>query len=176
MIPGKKSRRPKPAVLGIFSYPADLRKAVTVLSKMDRELTVLAPSAQESLQEVLERKPSPVRYYTLGGGLLGLVSGLALAVYTALQWKFVVSGKPLVPWIPFVIVGFEFLILFGVLGSFCGWLLHSRLPRLRLPAYYDPRFSDNRFGLLVYADRAEGGKIAALLQEAGAEEVHDLAG
>ncbi len=130
----------------------------------------------EEIKEALQERPSPVRYYTLFGGLFGLISGFSLAVYTVLQWKFIVSGKPIIPWIPFVIIGFEFLILFGVLISFAGMLIHSRLPRLRLPAYYDPRFSNDRFGLLIYAARAEGGKIADLLKEAGAEEIHDLEG
>jgi hypothetical protein len=98
------------------------------------------------------------------------------SIPAVLKQKFTVSGKPIVPWIPFVIVGFEFLILFGVLLSFAGMLIHSRLPQRALPAYYDPRFSDDRFGLLIVCRQDEREKIAGLLKEAGAEEIHDIAG
>lgn len=173
---GWKKTTARRALMGIFTYLDDLLGALKAVKEAGLEVTVLAPSASAEVQELLKEGPSPVRYYTLGGGLFGLFSGFALAVYTVIQWKFIVSGKPIIPWIPFVIVGFEFLILFGVVFSFFGLLIHSRLPRLRLPAYYDPRFSNDRFGLLIYAAQAEREKITALLQEAGAEEIHDVAG
>jgi hypothetical protein len=164
------------ALMGIFTYLDDLLGALKALKGTGLEFTVFAPSSSEEIKEVLKESPSPVRYYTLCGGLFGLFFGFALAVYTVIQWKFIVSGKPIIPWIPFVIVGFEFLILFGVLLSFFGWLIHSRLPRLRLPAYYDPRFSNDRFGLLIVAAQTDGKKIADLLREAGAEEIHEVEG
>jgi hypothetical protein len=164
-----------PALMGIFVDPQDLLKAVEALGRRE-ECTVFSPWALEPLNRALKKGASPVRYYTLIGGLLGLCSGLALAVYTVLQWRFVVSGKPIIPWIPFVIVGFEFLILFGVLSTFAGLLIHCRLPRRRLPAYYDLRFSEDRLGLLVPFGLTEKEKVTRLLKEAGAEEVHDLAG
>jgi hypothetical protein len=176
VIPGKNLLRPKPSIMGIFVHPDDLLTAVTAVKDLNQDFTVFAPSALEPIQAAMKQKPSPVRYYTFFGGLLGLISGFSLAVYTVIQWKFIVSGKPIVPWIPFVIVGFEFLILFGVLLSFAGMLIHSRLPRLALPAYYDPRFSDDRFGLLIACSQNEREKIAGLLKEFGAEEIHDIVG
>lgn len=162
--------------MGIFTYIDDLQRALKALEGTGLVFTVFAPSPSKEIREALQERPSPVRYYTLWGSLFGLGFGFALAVYTVLQWKFIVSGKPIIPWIPFVIVGFEFLILFGVLISFFGMLIHSRLPGRRLPPGYDPRFSNDRFGLLISAASAERGKIAELLEEAGAEEIHDVAG
>lgn len=162
------------ALMAIFVYLDDLLAAIKALEGKARDLTVYSPAAHKEINKALRQKPSPVRFYTFFGGLLGLVSGFSLAVYTALQWKFVVSGKPIIPWIPFVIVGFELLILFGVFASFAGLLIHSRLPRRRLPDYYDPRFSDNRFGLKVSYHSEDREKLTVLLQEAGAVEIHDL--
>ena len=122
------------ALMGIFTYLDDLLGALKALKGTGLEFTVFAPSASEEIKEVLQERPSPVRYYTLCGSLFGLFSGFALAVYTVIQWKFIVSGKPIIPWIPFVIIGFEFLILFGVLISFFGMLIHSRLPASLQPA------------------------------------------
>jgi hypothetical protein len=166
--------RQQQALMGIFIYQDDLLAALKALEGRYQDWSVFAPSVDEALQGALKQGPSPVRYYTLFGGLFGLIAGFALAVYTVLQWKFVVSGKPIIPWIPFVIVGFEFLILFGVLFTFAGWLIHGRLPRLQLPAYYDPRFSDDRFGLLVGCSPMDRAALADLLTKAGAEEVHDV--
>jgi molybdopterin-containing oxidoreductase family membrane subunit len=160
--------------MGIFVYLDDLLVAIKALDGKGQDFTVYSPAAHGEIKEALQQKPSPVRYYTLFGSLLGLISGFSLAVYTVLQWKFVVSGKPIIPWIPFVIIGFEFLILFGVLISFAGLLIHIRLPRRRLPVSYDPRFSDNRFGLLISCSSKEREKFAALLKKAGAEEIHDV--
>lgn len=166
----------KPALMGIFIYLDDLLAALKAAKEAHLDFTVFSPSAAPEVQEALNEGPSPVRYYTLFGGLFGLASGFSLAVYTVIQWRFVVSGKPIIPWIPLVIVGFEFLILFGVLISFAGMLIHTRLPRLHLPTHYDPRFSDDRFGLLIYCPPGEREKIAGWLKEAGAEEIHDFAG
>jgi hypothetical protein len=164
----------RPALMGIFVYQEDLLAALKALEGKGLDLTVYSPSGQREIQKALGQDPSPVRYYTLFGGLFGLLSGFSLAIYAALQWKLVVSGKPIIPWVPFVIVGFEFLILFGVFLSFAGMLIHSRLPRRRLPVYHDPRFSDNRFGLLISCGFRDREKWAGLLREAGAEEIHEL--
>lgn len=172
----KKKSTTQKAMMGIFIYLGDLLEALKTLKGTGLRVSVFSPSAQPEIKAALGLRPSPVRFYTLFGGLLGLSSGLALAVYTVIQWRFIVSGKPVIPWIPFVVVGFEFLILFGVLISFAGMLIHGRLPRLRLPSYYDPRFSNDRFGLLVYYSGIDRERITALLKEARAEEIHDVEG
>lgn len=166
----------KPALIAVFGYVDDLLRALKSLENRGMECLVYSPSGASEIQRVLKKGPSPVRYYTFCGGLFGLVSGISLAVYTVLQWKFVVSGKPVIPWIPFVIVGFEFLILCGFLVSFAGLLIHMGLPRFNLPAHYDPRFSDDRFGLLVVYKAMERENIRGLLKEAGAEEIRDVQG
>ena len=66
-----------------------------------------------------------------GGGLLGFFTGFALAIFTAVQWDLIVSGKPIISLIPFFIVGFEFTILFSVFGNVIGLLVCSRLPDYR---------------------------------------------
>jgi len=170
----KVTKIAEPALMGIFSYADDLLKALNGLEESRARFIVYSPSNVAEIQDALKKGPSPVRYFTLFGGLFGLISGFALAVYTVLQWRFIVSGKPIIPWIPFVIVGFEFLILCGVLVSFIGLLLLCRLPQKKLPDHYDPRFSDDRFGLLIYYTHPERERISGLLKEAGAEEIREI--
>lgn len=160
--------------MGIFPYLDDLLRALESVKELKKDYTVFSPTARHEIKEAVGMKPSPVRYFTLFGGLLGAISGVSLAVYTVLQWKFIVSGKPVIPWAPFVIVAFEFTILFGVLITVIGMLLTTRLPRFRLPSYYDPRFSKDRFGIMVPCDDNEREKVKKLLEDAGAEEIHEV--
>jgi hypothetical protein len=171
---GKGLTMPKLALMGIFAYLDDLVQALEALKRANLDFTVFTPIPRHEIREALSMKPSPVRYFTLCGGLFGIISGLALAVFTVLQWKFIVSGKPVVPWVPFVIVAFEFCILLGVLITLTGLLINIRLPRLRLPHYYDPRFSVDRFGVLVPCTEITLEEVSMMLTEAGAEEIHEV--
>ena len=164
-----------PGILGIFSYLDDLLKALKHLKDSGIPVhTVFSPTPRHEIQEILGQKPSPVRFFTLLGGSLGVATGVSLASYAHLQWEFVTGGKPVLAWIPFVVVGFEFTILFGVLFTLGSLLFKSRLPKLRLPDYYDPRFSGDRFGVFVSGAKAERERTRKILKENGAEEVHDV--
>jgi hypothetical protein len=169
---GSGVRIKKPALMGIFAYLDDLLEAVKTLRRANLDFTVFTPVAHEELREAISMKPSPVRFFTLFGAVTGIISGLSLAVFTVLQWKFIVSGKPIVPWVPFVIIAFEFCILLGVIMTVAGMLITTRLPQSHLPDYYDPRFSVDRFGVLVRGVEVKEEEVSRILREAGAEEIH----
>jgi len=144
-------------------------------SLKNRQLEIRAvhsPTPSHEIAALMADRASPVRAITLAGGILGIVSGFGLSVFTAMQWRFVVSGKPPVPAVPYVIESFEFCILFSVLFNVVGLLLLCRLPRLTLPASYDPRVTEDRFSVLVSCPVAEREEIDRLLQAHGAEEIH----
>jgi len=164
----------KPALMGVFAYLDDLIEAVKALRQAKADFTVYTPVPRPEIKEAVGMKPSPVRYFTLFGAIFGIVSGLGLAVFTVLQWKFIVSGKPIVPWVPFVIIAFEFCILLGVLVTVIGMLVTTRLPQWRIPNYYDPRFTVDRFGILVRSIETEQDEVFKILKAAGAEEVHEI--
>jgi hypothetical protein len=50
-------------------------------------------------------------------------------------------------------------------------LLNARLPRMHIGPAYNPRFSEDRFGLWVGCDEKEFEQVTRLLESAGAEEV-----
>ncbi|MEE9612913.1 MAG: DUF3341 domain-containing protein [Desulfatiglandales bacterium] len=167
----------KRALVGIFSYLDDLLEAIEVLKKVQVKIhTVFSPIPLNEIHESLGLKPSPVRYFTLLGGIIGLAVGMGLAIYASSQWKFIVGGKPVLAWPPFAVVGFEFTILLGVLFTIVGMLIKSRMPKVVLPDHYDPRFSQDRFGLMIYCGETEGKEVTRRLKEAGAEEVHEFQG
>ena len=159
----------------VFTYLDDLLQALRTLREKNVDIpAVHSPVPNREIEELTAKRRSPVRLITLCGGILGIVSGFGLSVYTAWQWKFVVSGKPPVPFVPYVIESFEFCILFGVLFNVIGMLFLSRLPRLKLPAHYDIRVTEDRFSILVNCPGDECGSVRKLLLDNGAEEVHGV--
>lgn len=167
----------KQQVMGIFSYLEDLLEALNLLKiQGGRIRTVYSPIHSEEILQALGSKPSPVRFATLLGGMAGLLGGLALAVYTFLEWKFVTSGKPTPPAVPLVVVGFEMTILLGFLATLLSMWILCRMPRTKLPEHYDPGFSRDRFGLLVESEGMDEQELINLLKRAGAEEVRLVRG
>jgi len=166
-----------PALLGIFSYLDDLLAALRKVKEAElKVLTVFSPIHFSEIQEILGHKPSTVRYLTLAGGILGGISLVGLAVYAHLSFELITSGKPVIPPIPFVVPFFEGTILLAVIFAVVSWVLKGRLPRVHVPAAYDPRFSEDRFGVLVAYRDGERDIILRLLKDAGAEEVRDVSG
>jgi len=164
-------------MLGVFPYLDGLLDALRKLKENEfRILTVFSPIHFSGIQEVMGHKPSRVRYFTLAGGILGGLGLVSLAVYAHLSFRFVTGGKPILAWIPFVVVFFEGMVLLAVIFTVLAWILHGRLPRVRLPGAYDRRFSEDRFGVLVACRPGEREIILKLLKDAGAEEVRDVAG
>ncbi len=165
----------KAELLGIFAHADALLAAISRLKESGGHIrTVFSPVPLHGIQEALKTRPSPVRYCTLLGGTLGVVSGFSLAAYSNLQWEFITGGKPVLAWVPFVVVGFEFTILLGVLFTVASMLIISRLPRFCLPRSYDPRFSMDRFGVWVDCEGAEKELLSGILKDSGAEEVREV--
>jgi molybdopterin-containing oxidoreductase family membrane subunit len=158
------------AVLGIFKDEKRVAQAVKALQ--DTSWTpqrVFSPFPSKCICEALQLKTSPVGLFTLGGAVLGFVSGFILSVYTATEWNLIVSGKPVIAWIPFLIVAFEFTVLFAVFGNVAGLLFYSRLPDFETLRQYDARCSGEHFGILANCSEGEEEELAAFFQDRGGE-------
>ncbi|MGA2937737.1 MAG: DUF3341 domain-containing protein [Syntrophobacteraceae bacterium] len=166
----------KLAVVGIFAYLNEVVSAVEGLRKQEVPIeAVYSPMRTEEIREALgEPLLGLGRFFTLTGAILGILTGIFLAWYTAAQWRFVVGGKPPIPVIPTVVPAFEFLILIAVFFTLGGLLFLNRMPKMRLPAHYDKRFSQDRFGILVYCTDADLESVSSILKNLGAEEVRQV--
>lgn len=163
-------------VLALFEYVDDFLTALRELSgRTGRIERVFSPLHLPEVQEALGKSPSRVRLITLVGGICSGLSLVGLAIYAHLSFNLITSGKPVLPWIPWVVVLFEGTILGAVLSGVTAWILKGRLPRLRNEMGYDPRFSQDRFGILVSCSGNEQEAMRRFLQEAGAEEVRFVA-
>src|SRR5215475_10084454 len=161
-------------IVGVFAHVDTTVLALEELrAKGYHDLTVYTPVPIHEIAEVLERdRPvSGVRLFTLIGGLIGTISGFLLTIWSAMQWGLVTGGKPIASIPPYVVIAFELTILFGGIATVLGMGLLGRLPRLRPSATYDPRFSNDRFGVAVHCARERAGSVREILRGSGAEEV-----
>ncbi len=169
------------AVLGIFAYTDDLFDCLRRLQTAHYPIrSVFSPLRLRRVPEILGTKPSIVRWITLIGGILGGTSLVGLAAYAHLSFNLITSGKPILPAVPWVIVLFEGTVLLGAIFSVIAWIVKGGLPRVKYrtgqAAGYDPRFSEDRFGILVGCTDLERADVMRILREAGAEEVRDVVG
>ncbi len=165
---------PTETVLGVFAHVDTTVKALEELkAKGYHDLTVYTPVPVHEIEDVMERdRPvSRVRLFTLIGGLTGTVSGFLLTIWSAMQWNLITGGKPVASIPPFVVIAFELTILFGGIATVIGMIVLGRLPRLSPSPTYDPRFTNDRFGVAVHCAADRGGSVRDILQSAGAEEV-----
>jgi hypothetical protein len=172
----------KRRLLGVFADPQEAAEAAKVLQKAGNcHIELYLPVPDHHLLDVAPPRWKPVRYFTIIGGLLGLVSGFALAIWTAVfqvggdgTWEgglWLNGMSPASP-IPFVIVGFEVTILIGGLMTMLGLLIGTRLPKLFEPPLWDVRLSEDHFGVGVDCTATYADRLAKVLEEHGAEHVH----
>ena len=107
------------------------------------------PYPEHHIEEALGYDQSPVRVWTLVGGLTGTATGFAFTTWTSVDWPLVVGGKPIVSIPAYVIIAFELTVLFGALATVIGLFVLSRLPNLKPAVIYDPEFSAGRYGVYV---------------------------
>ena len=166
----------KCALLALFDYVDDMLDALRSLKAGGNRIeTVFSPVPVRQVEEILENRPSNIRFIALFGGFCGALGILCLAVYAHLSFSFITGGKPVLPWVPWIVIAFEGAILGGVVTSVATWILKARLPRLCCAPGYDGRFSQDLFGVLVLCDDVEKEETKKLLEAAGAKEVRHVA-
>jgi molybdopterin-containing oxidoreductase family membrane subunit len=162
-------------VLGVFAHVDTAVRAIRELrARGFAQVVAYSPVPLEDVEEALTGHAlprSPVRLFTLVGGVTGTAGGFALTIWSSLKWNLITGGKPVVSIPPFVVIAFEMTILMAGLCTLLGLLVTARLPSLRLSPRYDPRFSVDRFGVEVRCAPADADRAAGILREAGAEEV-----
>jgi len=135
---------------------------------------VYSPTPRPELADAVARKESPVRLFTLVGALTGTAFGFFYAIGTSLDWPLITGGKPIISWPPFVVIGFETTILIGSLVTVAAMFLFAGLPKLGRAPGYDPRFSDDKFGVVAFGGPAQLAEARDIFAATGAEEVKDV--
>ena len=140
-------------------------------------MVVSTPMPRHDVEAAIydDHRPSPVRWWTLAGGMAGVTFGLLVSSLTSIDWPMTIpGGKPLVSFPVEVVIMFECMVLWGGLATLLGLIYHCRLPSFGLPVELtDPRYSNDMFGILVQDVDARGQtELRAILEGVGAVEVH----
>src|SRR6266404_3233615 len=162
-----------PGVLAVFSHLDTTLAAIKQLrSAGHTDFTVYSPIPRHEIEDALGQPVSPVRAFTLVGGIAGCAIGAWITLWMSADWPLVVGGKPVGSIPPYVVIMFEMTILFGALSTILGILFNALFAARRLGTVaYDPRFTNDKFGIFVPAETARAGPVESLLRGAGAEEV-----
>jgi hypothetical protein len=161
-------------VLAAFREIDAAVEAITDLRKKNfTDITVFTPTPRHEFEDVLAAPTSGVRKFTLIGGLAGLTFGYWIPIWISDYWPLVVGGKPVASWVPYTIIGFELMVLFGSLSTVFGMFALSRIPRLTMTVGYDARFSHGDYGVWVAAGPDRQGDASEVLRRHGAVEVRN---
>ena len=171
----KRAKR-VPGILASFVHVDAAADAIRALRAMGRrDLVVYTSAPNHEIEEALSHRVSPVRLFTLIGGLTGCAAGFGMTIWMSNDWPVIVGGKTIASIPPYVVIAFELTILLGALSTVAAVALFSVLLGKRGVAY-DPRFSDDQIGIFVPAASDQVGPIEQLLRSAGAVEVrHEAA-
>jgi hypothetical protein len=160
---------------GVLAVYRELDTLVDAIQAVKRErpgdTVVFTPTPRHEIEHAMDRGPSLVRRFTLIGGLLGVTFGYWIAIWVSDYWPLVVGGKPIASWVPYTIFGFEVMVLIGSLATVAGLFITARFPRITTTVGYDPRFSDDEYGLWVECPPERQRDVESLLRDTGAVEV-----
>jgi hypothetical protein len=163
-------KKPPGGLLASYQHVDAAAEAIRSLKEMGyRDFTVYTPVPNHEIAAAVGHKVSPVRLWTLIGGLLGVTTGFALTLWMSYDYPIIVGGKPIGSEVPYVVIAFELTILFGALATILGLVFN--IWRNRRPAAYDARFTDDRIGIFVPCPVERRPAVEELLRTAGAEEV-----
>jgi hypothetical protein len=168
--------RQVPGLLGSFVHVDAATDAIRALrAKGFRNLVVYTPAPNHEIEEALDQSVSPVRLFTLIGGLTGCAAGFGMTLWMSYDWPVLAGGKPIGSVPPYVVIAFELTILLGALSTVAAVALFSVLMG-KSGIAYDPRYSDDQIGIFVPTTSDQIRSIEQLLRSAGAVEVrHEAA-
>jgi hypothetical protein len=153
-------------LLASYEYLDSTVDAIAGLRKAGfKNVKAYAPYPEHHIEAALGYGQSPVRVFTLVGGLTGTATGFAFTAWTSMDWPLVVGGKPIVSIPAYVIIAFELTVLFGALATVIGLFILSKLPDLRPAVIYDPEFSSGRYGVYVEAPTERAGEARRFLEK-----------
>ncbi len=170
---------PKPVLMLAEFATADglMEAAAEVRDKGFKLWDCHTPYPVHGLDAAMGVKPTLLPWIVLCGGFLGFSGGLLMQGWmNAIDYPFLISGKPFFSIPASIPVAFEMTILFSAFASFGGMLLLNGLPRLYRPHFRSDRFrratADRFFISIDGRDRQfDIDSNSRLLQELGASAV-----
>jgi mono/diheme cytochrome c family protein len=145
-----------------------------------KKTDAFTPFPVHGIDKALGIKPTVLPWIVLACGLTGSITALAMQIWmNAIDYPYIISGKPFVSLPAFMPVAFELTVLFASFGAFFGMWALNGLPRFSNPMFTDPRFdraTDDRFFLYVDSkdDRFDAAKVQSLFSETGGQHIQSV--
>ncbi|HEV2387406.1 MAG TPA: quinol:electron acceptor oxidoreductase subunit ActD [Candidatus Acidoferrales bacterium] len=166
------------AIYGLFADSSSAQRAVLALRGASARLrfradgiVVLSSEPIEEGNMGWERERTAMPWIAALGGVLGGISGYALASFTQRTYPLPTGGMPIVALWPTGIVVYELTMLSVILTTLVTFLVAARLPRYRR-RLYDPEISNGKILVGVTdSDSTTWSELEQTLYHQGAERV-----
>lgn len=170
-------------LLAEFGSTGDLLDAATAVRDAGyTRWDAHTPFVLHGLDEAMGIRSSKLPLVVAVGGATGTAAGLALQWWTnAVDYPFLISGKPLFSLPANIPIAFETTILFAAFSALIGMLAFNGLPKLSHPLFRSNRFKRvTNDGLFISIEAADPNfdqeTTRRLLQEHGAVFVEEVEG
>lgn len=138
------------------------------------------PFPIHGIDEALGIKPTILPWFTLAAGATGTSVALLMQWWmNAIDYPYIISGKPFASWPAFIPVAFELTVLFAAFTTVFAMLGLNGLPKFSNPIFTNPRFdraTDDRFFLWVDSrDKYfNSEKVKSLLESTSPQSVDEV--
>lgn len=138
------------------------------------------PFPVHGIDKALGIKPTILPWICLIAGATGTCIALTMQIWmNAIDYKYIISGKPFLSLPAFIPVAFELTILLASFGAFFGMWALNGLPKFSNPMFTDPRFdraTDDRFFLYIDAkdERYDVEGVRSLLADTGSDYINEV--
>ncbi len=168
-------------LLAEFDTPTQLVEAARKVRDAGYKKTdAFTPFPLHEIDEALGIKRSILPFLVLGGGIIGLLSGLGLQYFVHVyDYPIIVGGRPFFSLPSFIPPSYELTILLAAFTAVLGMLALNGLPQPYHPVFNVPRFalaSREKFFLLIETKDAkfDYDETRNFMQNLNAQEVFDV--
>ena len=168
-------------LLAEFDTPTQLVDAANKIREAGYKKTdAFSPFPLHEIDEALGIKRSILPFLVLGGGIVGLMTGIGLQVFThVIDYQIIVGGRPHFSLPSFIPISFEMTILLAAFTAVFGMILLNGLPQPYHPVFNVPRFAlatREKFFLLIESKDAkfDYDETKSFMETLNAQEVFDV--
>ena len=141
---------------------------------------VHSPFPIHGIDKAMGARPTILPWLVLGAGILGCITGIILSWWTnAVNYPYLISGKPQWSFAANIRVIFEATVLFAAFTAGLGMLVLNKLPLLYHPLFKSRRFrrvTNDKFFIVVEAidPKFDAAKVRELLDACGAKVIEEV--
>lgn len=179
-----KKKVSEPRAFGLMAEYEDENKLLDACRRVrDSGYTrtdAFTPFPVHGIDEALGIKPTVLPWFTLCAGATGTTVALTMQWWTnAVDYPYIISGKPFASWPAFIPVAFELTVLFAAFTTVFAMLALNGLPKFSNPVFTNPKFdSATDDGFFLWVDSNDkyfnADKVQSLLSDTGALGVDEV--